>query len=161
MGTSNNSNNIRYSANLKSEPKPRLCWSVWANAWYLRMSASLTERRAYFIACIHKPRDLIRGVLSHAAVTPPSAVPHLLEMCLGDAGHLVHIISHHGIWVLCTTALPVHGPQTHTARLGTEHEHSCEPPSWEYTSCGRVLASPGPSQCSPGLHSCTHAGRSL
>eukprot|EP00898_Chlorokybus_atmophyticus_P005073 jgi/Chlat1/5567/Chrsp369S08998 len=38
------------SGNLKSEPNPRLCCSVCANAWYLRMSASLTLRRAYFMA---------------------------------------------------------------------------------------------------------------
>lgn len=31
-------------------PKPRLCCSVWANISYLRMSLSLTERRANRIA---------------------------------------------------------------------------------------------------------------
>ena len=34
---------------LKLLPKPRLCWSVCENISYLRMSLSLTERRANFM----------------------------------------------------------------------------------------------------------------
>mmetsp|Transcript_40012 Transcript_40012/g.110128 ORF Transcript_40012/g.110128 Transcript_40012/m.110128 type:complete len:218 (+) Transcript_40012:45-698(+) len=65
------------SGNLKDEPKPRDCWSVWENISYLRMSLSFTERRANFIDS-SKCALVISGTGSTAssvsiAASPPAA----------------------------------------------------------------------------------------
>ena len=65
---------LKESTYLKFPPNPRLCWRVCANISYLRMSLSLTDLRANFMASSKWSR-LISGTGSSSSTSYIVTVP--------------------------------------------------------------------------------------